>query len=163
MWGFDYQCKNCFPISISNHRTLTFGHTELCSIFQKYFPLCSFFEILFVSFFLWGMKSYLDLAWNATMDFEVCSDVWEFGKHIIWRNPELLTYCISCWLAGKITNLLKHSTFASGKSNTVSSFSKYLQFLLELEDNPCLILPFIIINSIFMSSILTTSIIFFSF
>lgn len=121
------------------------------------------FEILFVSFFLWEMKSYLDLAWNATVDFEVCSDVWEFGKHIIWRNSELLTSCISCRLAGKITNLLKHFTYASGKSNTVSSFSKYLQFFLELEEYPCLILPFTIIISIFISSILTTSIIFFSF
>lgn len=66
---------------------------------------------------------------------------------------------ISRW----ITNLLKHSTFASGKSNAESSFSKCLQFPLDPEGSPCLILPLIIISSVFMSSILTTSIILFSF
>lgn len=102
--------KTFFPFFISNTRwTLPFGHTELCSIFQRYFPLCFKFCLCYffskgynLSSFLIQLISYLDLAWNATMDLEVWGDVWEFGKHITWRNFEFLNSCISGWQQGFI-------------------------------------------------------------
>lgn len=101
--------KAVFSLFTSNWRALSFGCTESCSISQVYFPLCSlralFCAILSVRdgiSLLFHLIYYLDLAWNATMDFEVCGNVWEFGKHITWRNSEFLTSCISDWQSGCI-------------------------------------------------------------
>lgn len=59
------------------------------------FRLCHFFQGKWSPSFPW--ISYLDLAWNATMDLEASGDVWKVGQYIAWRNSELLSYCISDW------------------------------------------------------------------
>lgn len=110
MWSFDYQYKNCFRIFIFNLRTLSLRHTESHFIFKMYFSLCYLWAFVCVIpsarmeslSFLFHLISYLDLAWNVTMDLEVCGDVWEFGKYITWRNSEFLTSCVSNWQQGCI-------------------------------------------------------------
>lgn len=108
---FWYQYKNCFPIFISNHKSLTlWAHwitlhfpNVLSTLLSLSLCLChSFYEGWNSLPLLFQSISYLDLPWNVTMDLEVCVEVWEFGKYVTWINSEFLTSCVAGWQQGCI-------------------------------------------------------------